>query len=219
MNIFSRYKSYKKEVMGASLWLSEHGYFGSSRGSGGNVSVRIDNTKMAITPSSVKYHDMSVDDICIVGFDNKEIEIKKGRKPSIETGMHSVIYKNRPEINAVVHTHQTYGSVFALLNMPIPALFDEVSLALKENIDVIPYAFSGSLKLANNVAKKLSNKANAYIIQNHGILALGKNMDKALLSAELLEKAAHIYYLALSTGKPISTLPSSAIKQLKNMPI
>ncbi|MBN1474081.1 MAG: class II aldolase/adducin family protein [Syntrophaceae bacterium] len=216
MNIFSKYRTYKKEVFDASLWLSEHGYFGSLRGSGGNVSVRVDNTKMAITPSAMKYHDLSVGDICIVGFDNKEIEIKKGRKPSIEARMHGVIYKKRPEINAIVHTHQTYGSVFALLNMPIPSLFDEVSLALGEIIDVIPYAFSGSLTLANNVAKKLSNKANAYIIQNHGILALGENIDKALLNAELLEKTAHIFYLSLSTGKPVSTLPSSKIKHLKN---
>ncbi len=219
MNIFSKYKTYKKEVLEASLWLSEHGYFGSLRGSGGNVSVRIDNTAMAITPSAVKYQDLSVRDICVVGFDNNEIEIKKGRKPSIEAGMHSVIYQKRPEINAIVHTHQTYGSVFAILNIPIPSLFDEVSWALGKKIEVVPYAVSGSLELATNVGAKLSNKTNAYIMQNHGILALGENIDKALLNAELLEKTAHIYYLALSTGKPVNTLPSSAIKQLKNKKI
>lgn len=215
MNIFSKYKSYKKVVMGASLWLSGHGYFGSLRGSGGNVSVRIDNTAMAITPSAVKYQELSVGDICIVGFDNKEIEIKKGRRPSIEAGMHSVIYQKRPDINAIVHTHQTYGSVFAILNMPIPALFDEVFWALGETIEVVPYALSGSHELAANADAKLSNNAYAYIIQNHGILALGKSMDKALLHAELVEKIAQIYYLALSTGKPVNILPSSAIKQLK----
>jgi len=66
---------------------------------------------------------------------------------------------------------------------------------------------SGSPELAVNVAAKLKNNANAYIIQNHGIIALGKNMDKALLAAELLEKVAQIYYLALSTGKPVTVLP------------
>ena len=213
---FSKYKAYKNEVLDASLWLSEHGYFGSLRGSGGNVSVRIDNTAMAITPSAVKYQDLSVGDICIIGFDNKEIEIKRGLKPSIEAGMHSVIYKKRPNINAIVHTHQTYGSVFAILNIPIPPLFDEVSWALGKTIEVVPYALSGSKKLAANVGAKLSNKANAYIIQNHGILALGENIDKALLNAELLEKTAHIYYLALSTGKPVNTISSSESKHLIN---
>ena len=76
-------------------------------------------------------------------------------------------------------------------------------------VEIIPYALSGSSELVNNVAGKLSNNANAYIIQNHGILALGKNLDKAILNAELLEKVAHIYYLALSTGKPVKTLPES----------
>lgn len=130
----------------------------------------------------------------------------------MESGMHSIIYQRRPDVNAVVHTHQIYGSVFALINTPIPALFDEVSLALGQMVEIVPYAFSGSRALANNVAKKLSNNANAYVIQNHGILALGKDLDAAILNAELLEKVAQIYYLALSTGKPISTLPESIIR-------
>lgn len=207
MNIFPKYRAYKKEVLDAGLWLSQHGYFGSLRGSGGNVSARIDDTTMAITPSGVKYQELSLNDICIIGFDNKEIAVKKGRKPSIEAGIHSVIYQKRPEVNAIVHTHQIYGSVFAVLNTPIPALFDEISWALGKSVDVIPYALSGSKELAANVGAKLSNNANAYIIQNHGVLALGKNMDEALVHAELLEKAAQIYYLALSTGKPVTQLP------------
>jgi ribulose-5-phosphate 4-epimerase/fuculose-1-phosphate aldolase len=205
----SQYENDKKNVLAASLWLSEQGYFGSQRGSGGNVSVRLSDNAMAITPSSVKYQELSVDDICIVGLDNSAINVKSGLKPSIESGLHSVIYLNRPDVNAVVHTHQIYGSVFAVMNMPIPALFDEVSFALGQMIEIIPYALSGSPELADNVAGKLSNNANAYIIQNHGILALGKNLDKAILHAELLEKAAHIYCLALSTGKPVFTLPAS----------
>src|SRR5208283_5840941 len=92
------------------------------------------------------------------------------------------------------------------------ALFDEVSFSLGQMIEIIPYALSGSPELADNVAGKLSNNANAYIIQNHGILALGKNLDLAILHAELLEKVAQIYCLALSTGKPIKTLPESIVE-------
>jgi len=205
----SLYKNKKKEILDASLWLSAHGYFGSLRGSGGNVSVRVSDSAMAITPSSVKYNDISVDDICIVGLDNKTIEIKDGLKPSVEAGLHSSVYANRPDVHAVVHTHQIYGSVFAIINTPIPALFDEVCFALGKTIEVIPYALSGSPELAANVGSKLTNNANAYIIQNHGILALGKTLDKAILHAELLEKVAHIYYLAFSTGKPVCELPPS----------
>ena len=204
----------KKEFLEASLWLAQHGYFGSHRGTGGNVSVRIDGTTMAITPSSVRYQELSVDDICITGFDLSLIEGKGNLKQSVESGLHSIVYRMRPDVNAVIHTHQIYGSVFAVINTPIPALFDEVSFSLGQMVEVIPYALSGSPELANNVGGKLSNNANAYIIQNHGILALGKNIDKAILHAELLEKVARIYCLALSTGKPISTLPESIIEMV-----
>jgi ribulose-5-phosphate 4-epimerase/fuculose-1-phosphate aldolase len=205
----SQYENDKKNVLDASLWLSDQGYFGSHRGSGGNVSVRLNDNAMAITPSSVKYQELSNDDSCVVGFDNSVIDVKSGLKPSVEAGLHGIIYQKRPDVNAVVHTHQIFGSIFAVINTPIPALFDEVSFALGQTIEVIPYALSGSPELAANVGGMLSNNANAYIIQNHGILALGKNLDKAILHAELLEKIAHIYCLALSTGKSVCTLPAS----------
>jgi ribulose-5-phosphate 4-epimerase/fuculose-1-phosphate aldolase len=207
--MMSQYENARKDVLDASLWLSDQGYFGSHRGSGGNVSVRLNESAMAITPSSVKYQDLTKDDICVVGFDNSPIEMKSGLKPSVETGLHSIVYQKRPDVNAVVHTHQVFGSIFAVINTPIPALFDEVSFSLGATIEVIPYALSGSPDLAANVCSMLSNNANAYIIQNHGILALGKNLDKAILHAELLEKIAHIYCMALSTGKSICTLPPS----------
>ena len=199
----------KKSVFEASIWLSGQGYFGSERGSGGNVSMRLGLDSMAVTPSSVSYQELTVDDICLVGFDHTIIYVKSGLKPSVESGLHAAIYRNRADVNAVVHTHQTYGSVFGIINTPIPALFDEVSFSLGPIIDVIPYALSGSPELADNVSAKLANNANAYIMQNHGILALGRNLDRAILHAELLEKVAHIYCLALSTGKPVCTLPKA----------
>jgi L-ribulose-5-phosphate 4-epimerase len=167
---------------------------------------------MAITPSSVRYPELTTEDICIVDFDLSVIEENHKLKPSVESAMHSIIYQKRPDVSAIVHTHQTYGSVFGLINTPIPALFDEVAFSLGQMVEIVHYALSGSSDLVDNVAGKLSNNANAYILQNHGILALGKNIDKAILNAELLEKVAHIYYLALSTGKPVNTLPESIIE-------
>ena len=211
----SKYEGYKKNVLEASQWLYQQGYFGSQRGSGGNVSMRISETIMAITPSSVRYPELTAEDICIVDFDLSVIEENHKLKPSVESAMHSIIYRNRPDVNAIVHTHQTYGSAFGLINTPIPALFDEVAFSLGQTVDIVPYALSGSPELVNNVAGKLYNNANAYILQNHGILALGKDLDKAILHAELLEKVAHIYYLALSTGKPVTTLPESIVEVVK----
>ncbi len=212
----SRYGSYKKEMLEASLWLSEHGYFGSQRGSGGNVSVRIDGeASMAVTPSSARYQDLSAGDMFIVGFDLSVIEGNEKLKPSVESGMHSVIYRMRPDVNAVVHTHQAYGSVFAIINEPVPALFDEAAFPLGHLVEIVPYALSGSTDLVHNVEEKLSNNANAYILQNHGILALGRTLDKAILNAELLEKVARIYCLALSTGRQVHTLPDPVIEMVR----
>ena len=212
----SLYHPYQKEVLEASLWLLKHGYFGSLRGTGGNVSSRIAGRDcMAITPSSVKYSDLTPADICIVDFGGAVVEGKYA--PSIEAGMHAAVYRERPDVNAVVHTHQLYGSIFAVLGLPIPVLFDEVSFALGESVEVAPYALSGSPELAANVASLLANNANAYIIQNHGIIVLGKNMDKALLAAELLEKIAHIYCLALSTGKPVTLLPEATREMARSL--
>ena len=211
----TKYENYKKNILEASQWLSHQGYFGSQRGSGGNVSMRVNETVMAITPSSVRYPELTTEDICIVDFDLSVIEENHKLKPSVESAMHSIIYQKRPDVNAIVHTHQTYGSVFGLINTPIPALFDEVAFSLGQTVDIVPYALSGSPELVNNVAGKLSNNANAYILQNHGILALGRDIDKAILHAELLEKVAHIYCLALSTGKPVTTLPESIVEVVK----
>jgi ribulose-5-phosphate 4-epimerase/fuculose-1-phosphate aldolase len=211
----AKYDINKKNVLEASIWLLEHGYFGSQRGTGGNVSVRNDDeNSMVITPSSAKYQDLIAADMCVVGFDLSIIEGKKNLTPSMESGMHSIIYQRRPDVNAIVHTHQIFGSVLAVINEPIPALFDEVSFSLGHMVEVIPYALSGSADLVKNVKGKLSNNANAYIIQNHGILALGKNLDKALLNAELLEKVAQTYCLALSTGKAVHSLPGSIIDMI-----
>jgi len=211
-----QYANYKQDVLKSSLWLSQQGYLGSLKGSTGNISVRVDGeTNMAITPTGVKYQDMSDDDICVVGFDLAMIELKAGRKPSMEAGLHSVIYRKRPDVKAIVHTHQVYGSVFAVINTPIPALFDEVALSLGQVAEIVPYAFSGSPELARNMESKLSNNANAYLIQNHGIVALGGTLDQAILNAELLETTAHIYYMALSSGKPVTVLPEATIERVQ----
>lgn len=201
-----KYDAFKKQVLECTVWLSQHGFFGALRGTGGNVSVRIPGeAAVAVTPSTLPYDGLTPGDICIVDFDGKQRE--GTHPPSMETGMHLAVYKKRPDVHAVVHTHQPEASAFALLNRPIPALFDEVALNLGHVVEVIPYAFSGSAELAENVAGKLANGCHGYIIQNHGALCLGATLEKAWLNAELLEKTAHTYLSALSVGAEVTILP------------
>ena len=206
----------KKAIVKCARWLSEHGFFGCLRGSGGNISVKLSaENVIAITPSHRPYQEMSPDDICVIDDNLKPIEGLL--TPSVETTMHLSIYRNRPDVNAVIHSHPVFAGILAVINTPIPALFDEVTLEIGAGVDVIPYALSGSQDLARNVVSKLGNDCFCYILQNHGALSLGGDLDQAWKNAELLEKVARIYYHALTTGRKITTLPQGAVDQIYKM--
>jgi len=198
--------TYQTSVLEAGKWLAHNGFFGTSLGTGGNISRRLsDSDILAITPTSKRYYDLVPEEICIVDFAGKTLA--GPFRPSIEIDMHIAVYTQRPDIGAVIHTHQDYASVFSLLNHPVPVLFEEIAFKLGRQIEIIPFAPAGSAALANHVREKLTNGACGYILQNHGALVLAKTMDEALLNVELLEKMCRVYCFALATGKPISLLP------------
>ncbi|MGD8989911.1 MAG: class II aldolase/adducin family protein [Desulfobacterales bacterium] len=211
-----KYDTEKKAILECGRWLSEHGYFGSRRGSGGNISTRTkDGSGVAITPSGRPYYRMTPGDICIIDFKQKPLE---GRlKPSVEAGMHIAIYECRPDVSAVVHTHSLFASILSVTGQSVPALFDEITIEIGAEVGVIPYAVSGSADLVQNVTSKMGNNGVCYILQNHGALSLGKSLDQAWKNAELLEKVAQIYYYALTTGMKITTLPKEAVEQIHKM--
>jgi ribulose-5-phosphate 4-epimerase/fuculose-1-phosphate aldolase len=205
------YEAHKAEVLNCARWLCENGYFGGRLGSGGNVSMMIRETGgIVITPSRLSYQQMRPEDVCVIDADRHRLEGR--RMPSIEAGMHIGIYAKRPEVRAVVHTHQPYASVLSLINRPIPALFDEITVEIGPRVELIPYARSGSEALVANVVDRLGNGCSCYILQNHGALSLGRDLSEAMRHAELLEKAAQVYYYALCTGDPVSRLPEPAIR-------
>lgn len=210
------YREYRCNVMRCCQWLCRHGYFGTLLGAGGNVSLRIpDAALVVITPSGLPYMELAPEDICVVDF---ELERIAGRRtPSIETAMHVAIYRTRTDVGAVVHTHQVYASALALVNQPIPALFDEVVLAIGETVAVVPYAFSGSAELVENVKRTVANRCNCFLLQNHGALCLGPTLDSAWRNAELLEKTAFAFGQALSTGKPVTTLPAESLARIREL--
>jgi L-ribulose-5-phosphate 4-epimerase len=211
-----KYDSYKKMVYDCIMDLVREGFV---QGLGGNVSMRVDGEDvLVVTPSQREYSDMTVSEICVVDFDLKPLDDTR-LKPSVETGMHISVYRKRKDVGALVHTHQIYASIFSLINQPIPALFDEVASTIGPVVEVVPYGLSGSPQLLENVTAKLGNRANCYIIQNHGILALGADLPKAKRCAELLEKCARVYYYALSTGKEVTLLPQEMQELMRKIVI
>lgn len=206
----------RREILRYARRLSRRGYFGTSTGTGGNVSVRVPGEALvAITPSGKYYGGLSPEDICIVDYSGSLIGGILA--PSMETGLHLAVYQNRPDAGAVIHTHQICASVFAVLNQPIPALFDEAVYHLGSVVEVVPYAVSGSSQLARNVAVKLANGCSCYLLQNHGALVVEADLEKAYHNVELLEKCAQVYCHALSAGKEISTVPPEAVEAMMRL--
>jgi L-ribulose-5-phosphate 4-epimerase len=199
----SQYQPYKEQVVAAAQQLTEKGYLMAT---GGNLSVRITGqAAFAITPSNFDYLKMRPDDVCVLDFD---LNVLEGQlKPSVESSMHAGIYHARPDVNAIVHTHQVYASALALINAPIPALFDEQVRFLGRSVEIIPYAPSGTGFLKNVIVKHVRNHHNAYILQNHGALCFGHDVERAAHNVEILEKCSLAYLLALCTERDVSKIP------------
>ena len=203
----SKWSTERKTVLEAARQLAQKGFV---VGTMGNVSMRIatpdEKALLAITPSSCYYDTMILDDIIIVNFDGKRVEGKL--KPSVETVLHTEIYRARKEVNAVIHAHSIFGSVAAVAGLDIPPILDDQLVCLGGGIKIAPYALPHSEDLARNVVSALGPR-NAVILANHGTLAVGRDMKEAFTNCELLEKTAQIYINALYTGK-VNMLPSEA---------
>ena len=189
----------RQHVVDMCRTMLERGYLKATEG---NVSVRIPGRRLyAVTPSNYDYDQMRVEDICIVDFAGVHVPDPggSGLAPSIECGMHANVYRERPDVNAIVHTHQPYASALAYLRKEIPALTDEQVRFLGKKVAIIDYAPAGTGFLAKNVQKKVAGGDNAFIIANHGIVALGTDPDRAVFNMALLEKVSIAYLLALTT--------------------
>jgi ribulose-5-phosphate 4-epimerase/fuculose-1-phosphate aldolase len=199
----SAYGSFKQDVVAAAQRLSEKGYLMAT---GGNLSVRISGRNaFAITPSNYDYMKMVPEDICVLDLDLGVLEGQ--RQPSVESSLHAGIYKARADVNAVVHTHQVHASAIALLDLAIPALFDEQARFLGRSVELIPYGPSGTGFLTSRVVKAIKSNANAYIMKNHGVLCFGHYLERAEHNVEIVEKCAHAYLMALCTERKVSKIP------------
>jgi hypothetical protein len=203
--------STRQHVVDMCRTMLERGYLKATEG---NVSVRVPGRRLyAVTPSNYSYDRMRVEDVCIVDFEGHHVpdDDRAGASlaPSIECGMHAGIYRLRPDVHAIVHTHQPYASALAVLRRPIPALTDEQVRFLGREVAIIDYAPSGTEFLAKNVRRKVTSGDNAFILANHGIVAVGTDPERAVFNMALLEKVSIAYLLALTTesGK-VYTIPT-----------
>ena len=165
----------------------------------GNISVRDPKSQLVyLTPSAMLYDAIKEEDVVVCSLDGSVVEGK--RKPTIEKELHLLIYKKRPEVNAIIHTHPMYSMVYASQAKDIPQIIDEAAQVLGGTVKCTPYALPGSHQLAEYCAEALRGSVNACLLCNHGAVCVGDNMDKAFKVSTVLEVTAKIHYMIEATG-------------------
>jgi L-fuculose-phosphate aldolase len=168
----------------------------------GNISVRVADDTIAITPSGIPYGSTTSDDIVVCRLSDGAM-VEGTCRPSSELPLHRAVYAARPETGAVVHTHSPYATTFAVLRRSIPAVHYVISRLGTSEVPVVDYATYGSQELAENAFAGLAGSTKALLLANHGTLALGEDLAEASLNARVLEILAATYWRALAIGSPV----------------
>ncbi|WP_018861379.1 MULTISPECIES: L-fuculose-phosphate aldolase [unclassified Thioalkalivibrio] len=170
---------------------------GLNQGTSGNVSARLGDG-MLITPSGMPYESLGPEDLVAVDASGHWPD---HQKPSSEWHFHRAILQARPELNAVVHVHSTYASVVAIQGRDIPALHYMVAAAGGNSIRCAPYATFGTEQLSRYAVDALQDRL-ACLLANHGMIATGPDLARALWLTEEVELLAQQYVLSLQIGGP-----------------
>jgi len=183
------------------------------RMSAGNISTRIANDMVAITPSGIEYWRMKAEDISIVDLEGNLVE---GPKPSSETQMHTAIYRNVPRAESVCHTHSIYGMVFAMLQEDIPVMNVEL-MVCGAPIPVAPWAALGTAKAGEVTVEIFLSRPELSVIllRQHGLVAIGNSLDQAFNKAYNAETGLETYYKSrlLGTPQPFTQVQINEIKE------
>jgi L-fuculose-phosphate aldolase len=176
---------------------------GLAHGAEGNVSARdLESGLVAITGSQVPYDVITPEDIVIVKVDGTQVWGKV--KPSSETPMHTFFYRNRPEVNAVMHTHSEYAIAASIAHCTIPPITFPIALNIGSAIIAVEWTDPGTEDMGSKPhAAMLAANARAALLANHGALVLAEDLTGALESAKAVEDGARMYMLARAFGEPI----------------
>ena len=184
---------------------------GINQGTSGNVSARC-SERLLITPSGLPYAEMTPEDIVAMPLDRDDGSYEGALAPSSEWRFHLDITRARPEIGAVVHTHSTYATALAICGRELPAVHYMIAAAGGPTIRVAPYATYGTAELSAHALQALEGRS-ACLLANHGVIATGPSLQRALWLAGEVETLAKQYALACSLGEPC-ILPDDEIARV-----
>jgi L-ribulose-5-phosphate 4-epimerase len=166
----------------------------------GNVSGRDPETGLVvIKPSGVRYRDLTPENMVVVNIDGEVVE--GHLKPSSDTSAHLYIYRHRPDVRGVVHTHSTFATAFAALNRPIPVCLTSICDEFGGPIPIGRYARVGGDEIGREVVRAIGDSP-AILMRNHGVFTIGLTPEEAVKAAVMVEDAARTLFYAFALGDP-----------------
>lgn len=166
--------------------------------SGGNISVRMPSGELLLTPSGMIYEDMVADDVLVMDLQGKIIE--GTRKSSSDTEAILYIFQNRPDINAIIHTHQPYATAVGLVEEnEFRVNLTTLANAASGHVPISPFSSAGSIDMGIDTVKYIGDSL-AIILAHHGVMTIGKDLKTALYAAVYLEEASKCHLMAKSVG-------------------
>ncbi len=185
----------RRSVLDTAKRLEEKGLV---EGTSGNVSGRTDDGNVCITPSSVAYDTMTLDDLVITDLDGQVVA--GDRSPSSEKDLHLACYRAFDEIGGVIHSHPVFATMFALVREPIPAAIEEFVVYVGGDVPCCEYRTTGTEELGEEVVNNLQDRS-AALLASHGMVSIGATPEKALHAAAVVERSAQIVHGARMLGK------------------
>ncbi|MCR4855926.1 MAG: class II aldolase/adducin family protein [Erysipelotrichaceae bacterium] len=185
----------KADVLKACLRMDKYGLIALS---GGNVSLRMPTGEVIVTPSGMIYEDMVPEDMLVVDLEGNIIE--GTRKASVDTLALLYVFKHRPDINCVIHTHQPYATGLGLVMDEIPCNLTTLANATQGTVKVAPYSSAASIQMGIEAVENLGDSL-AVVLKHHGVIGVGNSLKQALYSVVYLEEAAKTIYIAMSIDK------------------
>lgn len=182
------------------------------QGTAGNCAARLPDGNAVLTPSSLDYMDMTLDDLVVCDMDGNVLEGE--RSPTTEKMLHLSALRMHDNIDATMHCHAKFATMFALTRKAIPACIEEFDVFIGGDVEVADYKTTGTDELAEEIAKRVGEKA-AVLMANHGLFAVGKNPKDVLHIAHLVERTAEIIWGAQQLGEIVG-LPDEVNKQFSS---
>jgi L-ribulose-5-phosphate 4-epimerase len=178
---------------------------------GGNVSGRDPETGLVvIKPSGVKYPDLKPEHLIVLDVDGKIVE--GNLSPSSDTASHLYIYRQRPDVGGIVHTHSPYATAFAAIGKPIPVYLTAIADEFGGPIPVGDFALIGGEEIGKVVVESIGSSP-AVLLKNHGVFTIGKNAESAVKAAVMTEDVARTVWYALALGTP-DVIPAEDVAKL-----